>query len=373
MSYGVHTLILKHWIDLDQAADILAENEYDRDDFYTQIKRLKRGKSHIFGLSNHPLLRKLDIAVTSIFRGYTAYLRLQIAPSDVLVGCKTEDIFELKEADKQLFYSNLDGILIELFDGFPFIDKECNHWNVNYIEYAGNFFSPNVKLAISMLLKNTKDTKAKAYKEDGYALSISRKSKHKRNSSTELYNKEESVKALHESDYEELKEDVAGYVRFERQLGRSYLWSQIAKKDRNNDNLDYYLDDAIAKQVIITGYTSKFATGDFYSLNYIREYIKDKKLVKYSESSTRSKSIKRTKVKARAGKSSISVATNNSRIRSFDKLGIAPIAIPVRERTNFLFNPFPLAWLPKSEREHKVSNFFKFKDIKLDTTNYTYK
>lgn len=340
--YGVHTLILKHGLSFDQAAAILC---YDLDRFYSKLRQLKANESYIFNLLTKDV-RKLDVVITKLYNSsFDVCLRLQVAPLDIIKGRKTEAIFELTNENIKVFLNGLNVLLNQLFDVYPFIKKDYKAWQVNYIEYSANLYSSNVDLAIEMLRKNTKDVKAKSFKnEDGYTLSISRKAKHRRNSSITIYNKEEAVKALHEADYSALKDDVAGYIRFERQLGRAYLWTMIAKKEESNDNLDYFLDNSIAKHVLASGYSSKFAVGDFYSLEYIKKLVESKTLKNYAKSATKSRSIKRTKVKARNGKG-LSVSTNNKRIKAFDSMGIAPVAIPIRDKTDVLFNPVPRDWL----------------------------
>ena len=360
---------MKHWLNSDQAATILKS---DRDSFYSRIEKLKKNESYIFNLPHPRLIRKLDIAVTKAYdASFSIYLRLQVAPLDILDNHKTEAVFELTAANTKAFYDGLDNLLQERFDGYSFINKDCKQWDVNYIEYSANLYSPNVDLAIEMLRKNTKDVKAKSFKNEyGDTLSISRKAKHRRNSSTTVYNKAEAVKALHEADYSELKDDVDGYIRYERQLGREYLWTMVAKKDESKDNLDYYLNNSIARHILAVGYSAKFATGDFYSLQCIRDYVKNKKFVEYAESATRSRSIKCTKNNSKRGKG-LSTATNNARIKAFDKMGIAPIAIPTRYKTDVLFNPIPRDWLTESERINKTVNFFKYSGIKFDTSTNT--
>ena len=339
----MHTLILKHWLNFEQAAEI---SKSDLDGFIGKIKHLKRNESYIFNLNPHPLLRKLDIAITKAYdASFSIYLRMQVAPMDIIENHKTEAIFELSEANIKAFLSGMDILLNQLFDVYPFIEKDYKAWQVNYIEYSANLYSENVNLALEMLKKNTKDVKAKYFtSEDGYTLSISRKSKHRRNSSTTMYNKEEAVKALHESEYESLRQDVDGYIRYERQLGREYLWTMIAKKDESKDKLECYLNNTIAKCILASGYSSKFAVGDFYSLEYIKKLVESKTLKNYAESATKARSIKCTKDKATNGKG-LSVSTNNKRIKEFDSMGIAPVAIPIRDKTDVLFNPIPRSWL----------------------------
>lgn len=338
----MHTLILKHTLNLEETAAILC---YDRDGFYSKLRQIKANESYVFNLLTTKV-RKLDIVVTKLYNSsFDVCLRIQIAPMDIIANHKTEAIFELSEANIKAFLSGLNVLLDELFDVYPFIDKTYRAWQVNYIEYSANLYSSNVNLAIEMLKKNTKDVQAKYFKDaDGYTLSISRKSKHRRNSSTTIYNKEEAVKALHEADYSELKDDVAGYIRFERQLGRVYLWTMIAKKEESKDNLDYFLDNSIAKHVLASGYSSKFAVGDFYSLEYIKKLVESKTLKNYAESATKARSIRCTKNKARNGKG-LSVSTNNKRIKAFDALGIAPVSIPIRKNIDVLMNPIPRSWL----------------------------
>lgn len=290
---------------------------------------------------------------------------------DIIANHKTEAIFELTTANIKAFSRGLNVLLNQLFDVYPFIKKTYEGWQVNYIEYSANLYSNNVNLALEMLKKNTKDVKAKYFtSEDGYTLSISRKSKHRRNSSTTIYNKEEAVKALHKADYESLRQDVEGYIRYERQLGREYLWTMVAKKDESNDNLDYFLDNSIAKHVLASGYSSKFAVGDFYSLDYIKKLVESKTLVKYAESATKARSIKCTKNKSKRGKG-LSVSTNNKRIKEFDGMGIAPVAIPTRDKTDVLFNPIPRDWLPDGVYGKKIYNFFTYKGISFDTSTNT--
>lgn len=337
-----------------------------------KIQQLKKNESYVFNLPHPRLIRKLDITVTRVYdASFSVFLRLQVAPQDIVENHKTEAIFELTAANIKAFYDGLDNLLQERFGGYSFINKDCKQWDVNYIEYSANLYSPNVDLAIEMLRKNTKDVKAKSFKNEyGDTLSISRKAKHRRNSSTTIYNKEEAVKALHKADYSELKDDVEGYIRYERQLGREYLWTMIAKKKAKKDNLDYYLNSDIARHILALGYFTKFATGDFYSLEYIRKFVENKKFVEYAESATKSRSIKRTKVKAKDGKG-LSMATNNSRIRAFDALGIAPVAIPIRANTDVLFNPIPRDWLPDGVYGKKIYNFFNYSGIKFDTSTNT--
>lgn len=369
--YGIHTLILKHGLNLEQAAAILC---YDRDRFYSKLQQLKANESYIFNLlTSAVLIRKMDIVVTKLYNSsFDVCLRLQVAPMDIIKGRKTEAIFELTNENIKAFLSGLNVLLNELFDVYPFIEKDCKQWDVNYIEYSANLYSNNVNLALEMLKKNTKDVQAKYFtSEDGYTLSISKKAKHRRNSSTTLYNKEEAVKTLHKSDYSELKDDVDGYIRYERQLGREYLWTMVAKKDESKDNLDYYLNNSIARHILAVGYSAKFATGDFYSLQYIRKFVESKTLKNYAESATKARSIRCTKNKARNGKG-LSVSTNNKRIKEFDGIGIAPVAIPVRANTDFLFNPIPRDWLTESERINKTVNFFNYSGIKFDTSNNTF-
>lgn len=279
---------------------------------------------------------------------------------DILEQRKTEAIFGLNGLNNIAFYSGLDNLLQELFGGYSFINKDCKTWQVNYIEYAANLYSKNVNLTLEMLKKNTKDVQAKYFKDaDGYTLSISRKSKHRRNSSTTIYNKEEAVKALHEADYSELKDDVDGYIRFERQLGRQYLWNQIAKKDDEADNLDGYLNYKIAKHVLASSYSKIFCIGDFFSLKTMARYIKDKKLENYAKSATQSRSIRCTKNNSKRGKG-LSTATNNARIRAFEKECVSPVAIPRRSNIDYLPNPIPNDWLDKSigvkKIEHDILN-----------------
>lgn len=353
MIFGVHTLILKHGLSFDQAAAILC---YDRDAFIEEISRLKKNESRIFNLKAHLLIRKLDVAVTKAYNAsFSIYLRMHVAPSDIVANHRTEAIFHFG-MDKIAFYDGLNSLLDQLFGDYSFITKDCKRWIVNYIEYASNLYSSNVDLALEMLRKNTKDVKASYFKDGSYTLSVSKKAKHRRNSSTTVYNKAEAVKALHSDEYDELKDDVDGYIRFERQLGRAYLWNQIAKKDESKDNLDYYLDYKIAKRVLTSSYAKIFCIGDFYSLKRIQLKIHDKKLVEYAESATKSRSIKCTKIKAKNGKSAISTATNNSRIRAFDSMCIAPVAIPVRAHVDYLPNPIPLHWLPKDIGIKQISN-----------------
>ncbi len=340
--YGIHTLILKYGLNLEQTAAILC---YDLDRFYSKLRQLKANESYIFNLLTSAV-RKMDIVVTKLYNSsFDVCLRIQIAPADIIANHKTEAIFELSEANIKAFLNGLNVLLNQLFDVYPFIKKTYRAWQVNYIEYSANLYSSNVNLAIEMLKKNTKDVQAKYFmSDDGYTLSISKKAKHRRNSSTTVYNKAEAVKALHKADYSALKDDVDGYIRYERQLGRAYLWNQIAKKEESNDNLDYFLDNSIAKHVLASGYSSKFAVGDFYSLDYIKKLVKNKTLKNYAESATKARSIKCTKNKAKDGRG-LSVSTNNKRIKAFDSMGIAPVAIPYRDKTDVLFNPVPRDWL----------------------------
>ena len=340
--YGIHTLILKHSLNLEQVAAILC---YDRDGFYLKLQQIKANESYIFNLRTSAV-RKLDIVVTKLYNSsFDVCLRLQVAPMDIIANHKTEAIFELTNENIKAFLNGLNVLLNQLFDVYPFIEKTYEGWQVNYIEYSANLYSENVALTLEMMKKNTKDVQAKCFKdEDGYTLSISKKAKHRRNSSTTVYNKAEAVKALHKSDYESLRQDVDGYIRFERQLGRAYLWNQLAGKDKSKDNLDYFLNNSIARHVLASGYSSKFAVGDFYSLDYIKKLVKNKTLKNYAESATKARSIRCTKVKATNGKG-LSVSTNNKRIKEFDSLGIAPVAIPIRKNIDVLFNPIPRSWL----------------------------
>lgn len=341
--YGIHTLILKYGLNLEQAAALLCF--YDLDRFYSKLRQIKANESYIFNLLTTEV-RKMDIVITKLYNSsFDVGLRLQVAPMDILEQRKTEAIFELTNENIKAFLSGLNVLLNQLFDVYPFIEKDYKAWEVNYIEYSANLYSENVNLALEMLKKNTKDVQAKYFKDaDGYTLSISRKSKHRRNSSTTIYNKEEAVKALHRADYGELKDDVTGYIRFERQLGRAYLWNQIAKKEESKDKLECYLNNTIAKRILASGYSSKFAVGDFYSLEYIKKLVESKTLKNYAKSATKARSIRCTKVKAKNGKG-LSVSTNNRRIKAFDSMGIAPVAIPIRANTNVLFNPIPRSWL----------------------------
>lgn len=355
----MHTLILKHWLSFDQAATIL---KYDLDSFIGKIKHLKRNESYIFNLPVHPLIRKLDIAVTKAYdASFSVFLRLQVAPMDIIEKRKTEAIFCLNGLNNIAFYSGLDTLLQELFGGYSFIDKNCRAkaWQVNYIEYSANLYSQNVNLALEMLMKNTKDVKANFFKDGSYTLSVSKKSKHRRNSSTTAYNKAAAVQSLHESEYESLRQDVDGYIRFERQLGRQYLWNQIAKRDENADNLDGYLNYKIAKHVLASAYSKIFCVGDFFSLKVMARYIKDKKLVGYAKSATQSRSIRCTKNNSKRGKG-LSTATNNARIRAFEKECVSPVAIPRRSNIDYLPNPIPQDWLDKSigikKIEHDILN-----------------
>lgn len=355
----MHTLILKHWLNFEQAAEI---SKSDLDSLTKKIKHLKRNESYIFNLNPHPLLRKLDIAVTRAYdASFSIYLRMQVAPSDILEQRKTEAIFSLNGLNNIAFYDGLNVLLDELFGGYSFIEKDCKAkaWQVNYIEYSANLYSENVNLALEMLKKNTKDVNAKFFNEGGYTLSVSKKSKHKRNSSTTAYNKAAAVQSLYESEYESLRQDVDGYIRFERQLGRSYLWNQIAKKHDEADNLDGYLNYKIAKHVLASAYSKIFCIGDFFSLKAMARYIKDKKLEKYAKSATQSRSIRCTKNNSKRGKG-LSTATNNGRIRAFEKECVSPIAIPRRSNIDYLPNPIPNDWLDKSigvkKIEHDILN-----------------
>lgn len=347
---------MKHWLNFEQAATI------SKSDLVGKIKHLnlKRNESYIFNLNPHPLIRKLDIAVTRAYdASFSIYLRIQVAPMDILEQRKTEAIFGLNGLNNIVFYDGLNVILDELFGGYSFINKDCKQWDVNYIEYSANLYSKNVNLTLEMLKKNTKDIKAKFFDEGGYTLSVSKKSKHKRNSSTTAYNKAAAVQSLHKSEYESLRQDVDGYIRFERQLGRSYLWNQIAKKHDEADNLDGYLNYKIAKHVLASSYSKIFCIGDFFSLKTMARYITDKKLEKYAKSATQSRSIRCTKNKAKNGKG-LSTATNNARIRAFEKECVSPVAIPRRSNIDYLPNPIPNDWLDKSigvkKIEHDILN-----------------
>ena len=355
--YGVHTLILKHGLNFEQAATILKS---DLDSFMDKIRRLKKNESYIFNLNPHPLIRKLDIAVTKAYNAsFPVFLRLQVAPLDIIEQRKTEAIFCLNGLNNIAFYNGLDNLLIELFGGYSFIDKDCKKWDVNYIEYSANLYSENVNLVLEMLKKNAKDVNAKFFNDGGYTLSISKKAKHKRNSSTTAYNKAIAVQSLHEKEYESLRQEVDGYIRFERQLGRAYLWNQIAKKDENRDNLDGYFNYKIAKHVLASSYSKIFCIGDFFSLKVMARYIKDKKLEKYAKSATQSRLIRCTKNNSKRGKG-LSTATNNARIRAFEKECVSPVAIPRRSNIDYLPNPIPNDWLPKSigikKIEHDILN-----------------
>lgn len=351
--YGIHTLIFKYVLNLEQAAALLC---YDLDRFYSKLRQIKANESYIFNLLTKDV-RKLDVVITKVYNSsFNVCLRLQVAPLDIIKGRKTEAIFELTNENIKAFLNGLNVLLNQLFDVYPFIKKTYECWQVNYIEYSANLYSKNVNLTLEMLKKNTKDVKAKYFTDDGYTvLSISKKAKHRRNSSTTVYNKAEAVKALHSDEYSALKDDVDGYIRYERQLGRSYLWNQLAGKDKSKDNLEYFLNNSIAKRILASGYSSKFAVGDFYSLDYIKKLVKSKTLVKYAESATKARSIRCTKNKARNGKG-LSVSTNNKRIKEFDSMCIAPVAIPVRAHVDYLPNPIPLHWLPKDIGIKQISN-----------------
>lgn len=351
--FGVHTVIIKYPLNFEQAIAVLG---YDRKHFNGEISKLKKNESRIFYLKAHPLVRKMDIVVTRIYNSsFVVYLRLQIAPQDFVVGTKTEAIFT-SGMDKIAFYSGLNTLLDELFGEYPFISKDYTEWQVNYIEYSANLYSENVNLAIEMLRKNTKDVQMHYFKEAGDTVSISRKAKQKRNISTAMYIKSVAVQDLHREEYENLKSDTDGYIRFERQCGRSYLWNCIACQKQEYDNLDAYLSYFIAKRVLADGYAMKFAIGDFYSLKRMYMYIKDKKLVEYAESATKSRSIKCTKIKAKNGKSAISTATNNARIRAFDSEYVAPVAIPRRAKIDYLPNPIPNTWIHRDIGVKKITH-----------------
>lgn len=367
--YGVHTLILNQQLSLQQADKL--NKDMGTGSFYSIVENLKEKASYVFNLRAIQLTRKSDIVVTKQGGRFYVYFRLQLAPNDILTGTTTEDVFESSKENIELFMAKLDLIFSESFKDYEFIEKDCTKWLVSYIEYAANLYSNNIELAMELLRKNAKDTNFKEFKDDTNAIcTINRKSKYKRSRSTTLYDKEKAEHSKHQERLQTTGDEVK-CIRFELQCGRSSLWLSIAKKQRENDNLMYYLNEAIIIRVLASGYASKFATGDFYSLEYIRKYIKDKKLVEYAESATKSRSIKCTKVKAKSGKSTISVATNNKRIRAFDKLGIAPVAIPVRANTDVLFNPMPHEWLQDGVYGKKIYNFFTYKGISFDTSTNT--
>lgn len=370
--YGVHTLIINQQLSIPQA-DKLNNELGIKKGFIGVLEHLKEGKTYIFNLKPLPLIRKSDVTIVKRAGKFYIYFRLHLAPLDIVTGTTTEDVFEASKENIKLFLANLNDILTGYFDGY--IDTDYHKFNVSYIEYAANLYSDNIELVLEMLLKNAKDVNLKAFKDDDgkTTCTISRKSKYKRNSSFTTYDKEKAEYAKHPERLIETGDEIQ-CIRFERQCGRNYLWSSIAKKQHKNDNLTYYLKPEVIEHVLATTYNQKYAVGNFYDLDTLRKIIDvknlkgKKKLITYAESATKSRSIKCTKIKTRSGKSSISAATNNNRINAFDELGIAPVAIPARKHVKYLKNPVPDSWLADKIQINKGFNYV----IGYILTDYTH-
>lgn len=341
--YGIHTVKFKAPIDLIQCAEMLHTNTAS---IYQRIRKLKNGKSFVFHMAPFSkrgrFIRNESIIVTRVLGSFSVSLVIQVAPLDVFtLRTFNEGVFELDGAtgylDRMIFKSMMNDVLKAEFGKFgAFIPLNVDNWQVNYIEYAANIHTENVELTLEMLRKNAKDVKTRTFRDDdGDVLTLDKLSKHKTNGSMSLYDKRKAMKAKHNYDDESLD----GIIRYERKLGRNYIFGSIANSNPENDCIDFYFRDSVAKSVLASSYRQNFCIGEFVTLDAMRLMLDNKKLIEYAEIVAKSRSIKREKVKCKHG-SKISTATNNARIRAFDSAFISPVPIPVRANTAYLSNPY---------------------------------
>lgn len=340
-------------------AIVSAYSDYG-DSFFPRVRRLNPQQYEHFNLVVSELLKSASVIVYRLYHGgYDIRLMLSFSPYELLCGGYTIELFkgtsdELRELKRRF------SIIVQ--DTFT-VSANIDDWQPYRVEYAANMYVSNIQTYMDMLAKSAKSVKAKDYEDVGHLTGIRQRSKHRRNSSTTTYNKQEQMIQRHPERYDNLCNNC---IRFEKQCGRQYLKEHFAAWHNPYGRVLPLLAAGRIKAVLTKAWNVMYPSGDFYSLRGLYKIIEESdltrssktKLRKFAKTIAHARSIRNTRHRASDGVYSTSTvnmsrATLYNRLRRFEELNACPISIPERWGIDFLPSPFLREW-----REYSLTDEF---------------
>lgn len=348
---GVDTILLSFPVSFADAAALLRRRNISLD---AVVSSLSLGDCKAFFFEPSAVIRKLYLYVCRFdYGGYGMGLKLQLAPNDVVKGCRGAALYDCHACSLGRFKTAFNRLITRYFS----FGTQLDDWHVLAIEYTANIRVEHKALLLKMLAKSGRSIKCHNFKSaDGYT--GTRKSNSSgRGRSITGYDKE---KQMQERYPEAAAKDNYDYLRIEVRLQHDALKRLYAKYAICNTS-DWLRRDIAVSELAIE-YRRTYPLGDWFDLRTLRKALaltmysqrQQQNLLAFAKYLACKKSTQTAKRQAKE-KHTIKYTTEaiNRRTSQFNAIFIAPTPIPRDEKIKYLKNPVPDEFLTLSERMGK--------------------
>ena len=360
----VHTVELIQSLGQEAISDIttslnLTTQEQDRlfsDKKFQSVRRSLNSHEPETGIKNFAIFRRDDNQT-----GYPAYYAtVEIEPLVMIEEKLTVDLFQATPVNVLILRFRFRAVMSRYFNHESLINLQS--WQCRRIDYTFNFRFNNAADK-DLFLELTRKTSRHVRKQPRRVrnLALKRQSTAEGNNSVKVifYDKRKQIDEVYNdipsSQKQSLLESADNLIRFEVQCLKGRV-SSLRRKHRFPDrSILHYLNEDIAKDVLILEYRNSVGLGDFYSFYWAKKRIerssffanKKQSLVRLLQLIAQARHVsiakehfrKGTKIKRTDIIVQGSVITFESYLRDLNSLGINPMLIPKERKITHFTNP----------------------------------
>ena len=360
----VHTVELIQSLEQEAVSDIITslkitEQEQDQlfsDTKFQSVRRSLNSHDPETGIKKFAIFRRDDNQT-----GYTAYYAsVEIEPLVMIKEKLTVDLFEATPVNVLTLRFRFRAVMSRYFSHESLINLQS--WLCRRIDYTFNFrFNNTADKDLFLELTRKTSHYVRKHLKRVSRLALKNQSAAEGNSSVKVifYDKSKQIEKVYNdipsSQKQSLLDAADNFIRFEVQCLKGRVLS-LRRKNRFSDRcILHYLNEDIAKDVLISEYRNSVGLGDFYSFYWAKKRIeqssfspkKKQSLVRLLQliaqarhvSIAKEQFIKGMKIKRTDITVQGSITTFKSYLRDFNSLGINPMLIPKERKITHFTNP----------------------------------